>query len=305
MSTRYVWNACGIDFPAPKFSSVYEIGPNETSVNPTVTNGYKPGMHNGSVDFTYSDESDHQEMLINRSYPCSEYPYVVFNSKFRYELAYSTTGYWYIYFRTSGTTTWYSVRCRQEDPVDIYFNSGGISTSDCAAGSVQRAVSNSGRSYRPDNGIDGEYWYKYLGSDTIDPAAITVKGNPRAGEAVTISVTPGSGKIYGGTVSYIYQYCVNGGAWTNIETTTSTSVTCTVPASAKTIQFRARAKDDMGFTSSDYVTTDAAAIERLNLWAGVGGKARKATELYVGVGGKARKVVSAYVGVNGKARRFL
>jgi len=45
--------------------------------------------------------------------------------------------------------------------------------------------------------------------------------------------------------------------------------------------------------------------QKLALWVGVNGKARKGVELYVGVNGKARRVVEGYIGVNGKARRFL
>lgn len=53
------------------------------------------------------------------------------------------------------------------------------------------------------------------------------------------------------------------------------------------------------YISSDLISSSP------NLWIGVDGKARRASELYVGVGGKARKVTAAYIGVNGKARRFL
>ena len=87
--------------------------------------------------------------------------------------------------------------------------------------------------------------------------------------------------------------------------TSAASITFTIPANAKTLRFRARAQDDMGFTSATYVTGAAAGVERLNLWVGVNGKARKGVEMYVGVSGKARKVAAAYIGVNGKARRFL
>lgn len=152
--------------------------------------------------------------------------------------------------------------------------------------------------------IDG-YGYHYLGSDTIDPTAISYPTTQlRPGDSLTVAVSPRT-PTYGGTISYLYQYRVNGGAWTDIQTTTAASISFTVPASAKSIQFRARAQDNMGFTSATYVTGAAVTLERLNLWVGVNGKARKGMELYVGVNGKARKVTAAYIGVNGKARRFL
>lgn len=148
------------------------------------------------------------------------------------------------------------------------------------------------------------YWREYAGSDNIDPQAINYPGNPRSGDTVAISVIPRT-PVHGGTISYLYQYSVNGGAWTDIQTTTATSVDFTIPSNAKTIQFRVRAQDNMGFTSTTYVTGASVVVERLNAWIGVNGKARKGVELYVGVNGKARKVTAAYIGVNGKARRFL
>ena len=155
-------------------------------------------------------------------------------------------------------------------------------------------------------GKSGDYWYTYLGSDSIDPTAISYPTEQlRPGDTLTVSIEP-SANTYGGTISYLYQYSINGGnSWVTIQTTAATSVSFTIPTNAKSIQFRARAQDDMGFTSATYVTGAAVTVERLNLWVGVNGKARKGMELYVGVDGKARKVTAAYIGVNGKARRFL
>lgn len=154
--------------------------------------------------------------------------------------------------------------------------------------------------------VSGNYWYIYQGEDNIDPLGIAYPmDNLRPGDKITISVSKSSSIKYGGTISYLYQYQLNGGSWTNIQTTSAESISFTVPSNAKTIRFRVRAQDDMGFVSTTYVTGDTAGVERLNLWIGVNGKARKGAELYVGVNGKARKVVATYIGVNGKARRFL
>lgn len=167
-------------------------------------------------------------------------------------------------------------------------------------------VSGGNRSSYPGNGISGGYFYLYRGSDSIDPLSINYPmDNLRPGDKITISVSKSSSIKYGGTISYLYQYQLNGGSWTNIQTTSAESISFTVPSNAKTIRFRVRAQDDMGFVSTTYVTGDTAGVERLNLWVGINGKAKKGAELYVGVNGKARKVVAAYIGVNGKARRFL
>jgi len=58
-------------------------------------------------------------------------------------------------------------------------------------------------------------------------------------------------------------------------------------------------------TISENRSLTAVFKQKLMLWVGVNGKARKGVEMYVGVNGKAQKVTAAYIGVNGKARRFL
>ncbi len=181
-------------------------------------------------------------------------------------------------------------------------------TFEYAGGTVISKVSSASKASYPTNSGGGkkeDYWYTYLGSDTIDPTGITYPTDQlRPGDIVNAAISPRA-PTYGGTISYLYQYQINGGSWVNIQTTTATSIDFTIPANAKTIRFRVRAQDNMGFTSATYVTGASVTVERLNAWIGVNGKARKGVELYVGVNGKARKVTAAYIGVNGKARRFL
>lgn len=159
----------------------------------------------------------------------------------------------------------------------------------------------------PNGGTSGGYYYGNCDSDLPDPANISYPTEDvKAGQTLTVSITKSNGINAGfPAVSYVYQVKRNGGAWVTISTTTNTSVTYIVPDSTTSLQFRVYAKDDAGFTSTTYVTGAAVTLERLNLWVGVNGKARKGVELYVGVNGKARKVTAAYIGVNGKARRFL
>ncbi len=110
----------------------------------------------------------------------------------------------------------------------------------------------------PSDSRYGDYWYAYLGSDSIDPTAVTYsKNNPGQGEAITVTVTPGS-NTYGGTISYQYQYSVNGGSsWTNAGSkTTAANKSITVPANAAQFQVRVVASDNMGFTSTTYVYGD-------------------------------------------------
>lgn len=168
-------------------------------------------------------------------------------------------------------------------------------------------VSNVSRSRYSDNGISGDYWYLYKGSDNIEPSAVCYsKSELVPGESITVSVTPRT-PTYGGTIYYQYQYSIDSGTpWTNIGTkTTSTSVSVTVPEEATQFKARVLASDDMGFTSATYVTGTTLSISSMKAYVGVGGKARAVSKIYVGVNGKAREVVKGYIGVNGKARKFL
>lgn len=174
-------------------------------------------------------------------------------------------------------------------------------------GDFLKNLSNSSSSHYPTNGVSGNYWYTYVGSDNIDPISISYPTEEISpGTAITVKISPSTSKKYGGTVSYLYQYSVDGGStWNNSGgSTTSTSKSITIPTNAKQFRVRVRAEDNLGFTSTTYVTGSNFETQSLQLWVGVSGKARKGTDMWVGVNGKARKVVEAYVGVNGKARRF-
>lgn len=99
-----------------------------------------------------------------------------------------------------------------------------------------------------------QYWYVYLGSDSIDPTAVGYSTtSPKGGNSITIKVTARS-NTYGGTVTYQYEVSLDGGStWELLKTTTATSASYTIPKG--TTQFRARvqARDNMGFTSADWV----------------------------------------------------
>ena len=102
----------------------------------------------------------------------------------------------------------------------------------------------------------GGHWYTFQGSDSIDPTAVSYSNSkPKPGESVTVTITPCS-NTYGGTVSYQYQYSTNGGSsWQNAGSkTTDKSKAITIPANAAKFCVRVLASDDMGFTSTTYVT---------------------------------------------------
>lgn len=112
----------------------------------------------------------------------------------------------------------------------------------------------------PQDGVQGSYWYTYQGSDNIDPASVSIPAAIMPNQEITITVTPGSGKVYGGMVSYQYQVKLDSGAWQMVATTTATTQIYTVPAGTQSIQARVVASDNMGFTSDTYVASAAVTV---------------------------------------------
>ena len=112
----------------------------------------------------------------------------------------------------------------------------------------------------PQNGVSGSNWYEYEGSDNIDPSSVSIPADIMPSQQITITVTPGTGNVYGGTVSYQYQVRLNGGAWQTVATTTATTQGYTVPAGTQSIQARVVASDNMGFTSDTYVASAAVTV---------------------------------------------
>ena len=109
----------------------------------------------------------------------------------------------------------------------------------------------------PQNSYSGSYWYVYQGADSIDPAAVTLPADIFGGDTVTVTVTPSAGKVYGGNVTYTWQYRLDGGAWQSLGNGAGTTQSLTVPAGTNTVEVQVRANDDLGFTSSTWVSSGA------------------------------------------------
>ena len=121
--------------------------------------------------------------------------------------------------------------------------------------------SNASSYYYPYDDEYGGYYYVRQGSDEVDPTAVTVPDDIDDGTTITISLTPNTGKTFGGTISYTYQYRYNGGSWQTLTTTTATSTTLSVPKGQySTLEVRVRAQDDMGFTSNTWVSSGVKTI---------------------------------------------
>lgn len=121
----------------------------------------------------------------------------------------------------------------------------------------QGSVSSASSGAYPTDGWRSPYWYVYQGADTIDPAAVSLPASIFGGDTVTVTVTPSAGKVYGGTVSYTWQYRLDGGAWQSLASGTAATQQLTVPAGTNTVEVQVRANDDLGFTSSTWVSSGA------------------------------------------------
>ena len=128
-------------------------------------------------------------------------------------------------------------------------------------GSYLDQRSNANRGYYPYDDEDGGYYYVRQGSDQVDPTAVTVPDDIDDGTTIQISITPNTGKTFGGTISYTYQYRYDGGNWQTLSTTTATTVSLAVPKGQySTLEVRVRAQDDMGFVSGTWVSSGSKTI---------------------------------------------
>lgn len=123
-------------------------------------------------------------------------------------------------------------------------------------GSLTGYLSSSNRNDYPSNDYSGSIWYYYQGSDSIDAASVSLPDNIEGGQSCNITITPSSNKKYSGTVTYSVYYRYNGGTWNYLSATTSTNIMLSIPKGTNTVQVRVQAKDDIGFTSTDYTTSE-------------------------------------------------
>lgn len=168
--------------------------------------------------------------------------------------------YWYCYFNGGNFVRVAFTSTPPDLPYADYLDPKGFSYFSVGKGSLVSDVSGTSQSSYPSDGVQGSYWYTYQGSDNIDPSACSIPSTINGGTAITITVTPGSGKVYGGTVSYQYQVKLGSGAWTTIATTSATTRSYTVPYGTASIQVRVRAQDNIGFTSTTYVTSSSVTV---------------------------------------------
>ena len=254
MSTRYVWG---------KYDITQKYEKNTTIV--TVANLINSRQDDIYANSTYSENPENGTFRSGGSGTIlpvenTSRPYIVDTGKepnsgdgnIMYEK--KDDGWW----RMSGIGRFQCYATRYDNPgVEFYKHEYALTD---AKGDLQGYASSATDGAYPADGVSGNVWYTKQGSDNIDPSACSIPSTIMGGTQIQITVTPGTGKVYEGTVSYLYQVKLGDADWTTIATTTATSKNYTVPYGTTTFQVRVRAQDNLGFTSTDYVTSSSVTV---------------------------------------------
>lgn len=266
MSTRYVWG---------KFSIAVAYEENTSTVRQTHIPIDQKTVY-GSTDGVSKDTVTGKYTLIN---PTAINPGGVFgnfgsSAVMTYLAEFPTSTVVYAgttYVDTSRLTgsCWHNDGVNGRDYVYLGQYFGPYTPISCAKyefvqtnkkGTLQGYTSAAASSAYPADGVSGSYWYEYQGQDSIDARGCAIPSSIMGGSQIQISVTPSNAKVYGGTTSYIYQVKLGDGAWQTIQTTTAESINYTVPFGTTTFQARVQARDNLGFTSTDYTTSSAVTV---------------------------------------------
>ena len=263
-TTRYVWG---------QYTKDSQIG-YRTRYRITVEETYKD---NGLVNFHFS-MSDGQSYAIGSSYYFSEssgsmYPtnltYYTYDrySGNRRKAGYmsSTSGYMYYSEKWIEHPSYNGLYMGLNTDWGYGYKYGKTSYQEqytyYVQGSFIKNISNKSSSAYPNDDYTGSYWYVKLGSDVIDPESISIPEKIVKDENISITLTPSQKKTQPGNVSYMYQYKFGtNGAWTDLGTSSSTTMNLTVPQGTENVQIRALAKDDLGFTSSTWVYSNTVSV---------------------------------------------
>lgn len=209
----------------------------------------------GSVSFSGSRD-------FNGSISADDYPYL-------YRSGYTSgTGIIFLYraFTQGSGGQWTQAGLGSD--IQAYVNSSNLDhysrasiSRNITQGSLLGYNSSASSGAYPSNGSSGSNWYVYQGADVIDPAAVSIPASIQGGTSIDITVTPSTGKKYGGTVSYTYQYKLDNGGWQALSgPTTATTQQLTVPKGTASVQVQVRAQDNLGFTSSTWVASETVAV---------------------------------------------
>lgn len=272
MSTRYVWKRFTNSTLSQKISWTGELTgggsgirvggpPNETI---TFCSGFSVKIDDlGKVKYIPSGNIYSYSFGSVEFISSSAYRYCIISNSSRNDdilTPGSRTNYWVVGPSWISGTSGYMVSTSKADgiqdstaPVSTY-KSGildleGITT-------FAYVSSDSLNKYASDN----TYSYQYLGSDNIDPLSISYASSIEyqgAGDLTKLpyTISPSATNKYGGTIEYNIEYQKNGGGWvSNTSWISGTTGNRTNFEEGSSYQFRVRARDGWGFTSTTYAT---------------------------------------------------
>lgn len=114
----------------------------------------------------------------------------------------------------------------------------------------------------PNDGPSGGYWYDSLMVHAADPSNVAIPQSITGGETIQIVVTENTNSNLHkyGTISYDYQYRLNGGSWQTLTRSTDTTESLEIPAGTTSVQVRVRVRDNLGFISEDWVASETVEV---------------------------------------------
>lgn len=281
MSTRYVWEK--ETFTSTKLGSWKSdtIGLSLSSTGKTkitLCASYSVGLDSyniprisptGKTRVIWENGAIVTGELIQQFYPISTYQYAIVepqgsdgNPLSSYiAKPTSTTGnlFWRINKRNASNSTLIFFLSTSSD--SYYDNSGNVpaqTAQQVTTSSTTFLSSNSSSTY-PHSGVvnSQKAILTYKGSDNIDPTALSYATSVDyigSDTKLPYTITPTFSQKYSGSIEYNMEYRADGGSW-NSSTRWSTSTSGNrTNFSANTYQFRVRARDTYGFTSTTYAT---------------------------------------------------
>lgn len=142
------------------------------------------------------------------------------------------------------------------------FNYYLVSSATPSPGVLLGYVSSNSSSAYPNDGESGDYYYKAIENDEIDPSSVTIPNQLIAGENATVTVTQSSGAIGSeyGNISYLFSYKYDSESWSQNAQGTGLTYSFNVASGKNQVIARVYAKDDIGFTSETAVESNVANI---------------------------------------------
>lgn len=166
-----------------------------------------------------------------------------------------------VFQRNSTSGNWW-YRGAGGDAVWIYHNKETRHyTAKEVKGEFLRYVTSAAFDY-PNDGPSGGYWYDSLMVHAADPSNVAIPQSITGGETIQIVVTENTNSNLHkyGTISYDYQYRLNGGSWQTLTRSTDTTESLEIPAGTTSVQVRVRVRDNLGFISEDWVASETVEV---------------------------------------------